>query len=87
MKKRIITLLLTIIIGLSISACSSTSVQNVNDGKQQVSMFVVIENTYDWIVVYHKETKVMYVVSDGDYNHGTFTLLVDENGDPLLYKE
>ena len=31
--------------------------------------------------------KVMYAVSDGTYNHGNFTLLVDANGNPLLYGE
>lgn len=50
------------------------------------SMFVIIEKTGAWNVVYHKETKVMYAVASGVYNVGTFTLLVDREGKPLLYK-
>lgn len=37
-------------------------------------------------IVYHKENKVMYAVSSSGYNAGNFTLLVDENGDPMLYE-
>lgn len=53
------------------------------------SMFVYIQeadgyNNYD--VVYHKDTKVMYVISHGSYNIGTFTLLVNPDGTPMLYE-
>lgn len=34
-----------------------------------------------------KETGVMYAVSNGGYNSGTFTLLVDENGKPLIWED
>ncbi len=49
------------------------------------SMFVEIERTNSWKIVYDIETKVMYVVSYGSYNRGTFTLLTDENGNPKLW--
>jgi hypothetical protein len=29
----------------------------------------------------------MYAVSSGAYNGGTFTLLVDENGKPMLWED
>jgi hypothetical protein len=48
-------------------------------------MFVEIECTATWAIVYHKETKVMYAVSDGRYNRGTFTLLVNADGSPMVY--
>lgn len=51
------------------------------------SMFVLIEETQLWSVVYHRETKVMYVVSCGGYNSGNFTLLVDRFGKPMMYNE
>ena len=38
------------------------------------------------VVVYDKDTMVMYTVSEGKYNSGNLTLLVDENGKPLLYQ-
>lgn len=50
-------------------------------------MFVEIERTDSWKVVYHKETKVMYAVSFGGYNSGNFTLLVNDDGSPMLWKE
>ena len=52
------------------------------------SRFVVVEKNYSWQVVYDKETMVMYAVSDGGsgYNYGNFTLLVDADGKPLLWK-
>ncbi len=37
-------------------------------------------------VVYHVKTRVMYAVSEGFCNHGTFTLLVNPDGKPMLYK-
>lgn len=41
-------------------------------------------NAYD--VVYHKDTKVMYAVSHSCYNIGTFTVLVNPDGTPMLYE-
>lgn len=54
------------------------------------NMFVYIQKAdgytyYD--VVYHKDTKVMYVVSHSSYNIGTFTVLVNPDGTPMLYEE
>lgn len=50
-------------------------------------MFEVVETNQYFTVVYHKETKVMYAVSSNySHNNGVVTLLVDENGKPLLYK-
>jgi hypothetical protein len=50
------------------------------------SRFVVVEQTVNWQIVYDKETLVMYSVSDGAYNYGTFTVLVNSDGKPLLWK-
>lgn len=84
MKKKLITIL---IVGmLSLTACAK--VESVNDNKQnETSMFVEIERTDSWKVVYHKETKVMYAVSFGGYNSGNFTLLVNADGSPMLWGE
>ena len=56
------------------------------DNSHSISRFVVVEEAYRWKVVYDKETLVMYAVSDGAYNIGTFTLLVDAEGKPLKWK-
>lgn len=57
----------------------------VNDGDR--SMFVVIENGVTYRIVYHRDTKVMYAISNGGYNAGNFTVMVDEEGKPLLYQD
>ena len=51
------------------------------------SMFITVESGLDYKVVYHRDTKVMYAVSEGSSNIGTFTLLVNPDGSPMLYKE
>ena len=38
-------------------------------------------------VVYDTRTGVQYWMSSGVHNAGSLTLLVDENGNPLLYNE
>ena len=70
-----------------IAGCNNAKVTTVHDDIASTSMFIEVERSYTWTVVYHRYTKVMYVVSAGNYNYGTFTLMVDENGDPLLYEE
>lgn len=56
------------------------------ESKNLQSMFVVVERCECWNVVYDKNTKVMYAVSDGAENRGTFTELVDKNGQPRLWE-
>jgi hypothetical protein len=47
--------------------------------------FETVYSDWNYEVVYHKQTKVMYVVSIGHNNSGNFTLLVNADGKPLLY--
>lgn len=70
---------------LLLSGCKR--VESVNVNNKDTSMFVIVEVTGTWEVVYHKETKVMYVVSCGAYNAGSFTVLVDADGKPMLWEE
>ena len=48
-------------------------------------MFVEVGKADISRIVYDRETKVMYAISDSRYNRGSFTLLVDENGNPKLW--
>lgn len=66
--------------------CGCRDVESVNTDNTQKSMFVRIETANTWSVVYHRETKVMYVVSCGGYNGGNFTLLINADGTPMLYE-
>lgn len=67
--------------------------QNINPNyshaeQQEESLFVVIEENYedDYSVVYNRKTHVMYAVSMGMRNSGTFTMLVNADGTPQIYK-
>ena len=57
-----------------------------NAEAKETSRFVQVERATSWRIVADKETGVMYAVSCGVYNNGTFTLLVDADGNPLIYK-
>ena len=70
---------------LSLSACSTKQTSEVVKG--ETSRMVYVEETSRYGIVYDKYTKVMYAVSNSGYNYGNFTLLVDANGNPLLYGE
>lgn len=87
MNKFLIKSLAILIIWLSIvfCCCKQETQVEASVGSQE-SMFVIVESTTLWKVVYHKETKVMYTASNSKYNRGTFSLLVDENGKPLLWQ-
>lgn len=63
---------------------STTNDAAVNGGDR--SMFVLIEKTEYYKIVYHHDTKVMYAISNGGYNRGNFTVMVDKYGKPLLYQ-
>lgn len=81
MKKLLVMILLCMVL--------LTGCDNITD-LQESNMFVYIQAgdhtgcCYD--IVYHRDTKVMYVVSHGPYNCGNFTLLVNPDGTPMLYE-
>ena len=83
MKKILSIIAILVLCICTLTACVSTV---ESEPKNEASMFVEVERCASWIVVYHRDTKVMYVVSDGSYNRGTFTMLVDENGLPLIWE-
>lgn len=82
--KRLIVIALVTVMMLSLSACSTKQTREVVNG--ETSRMVYVEETSMYCIVYDKYTKVMYAVSNSAYNCGNFTLLVDANGNPLLYE-
>lgn len=70
-----------VVLVVALAGCSE-----VEDKSSDMSEFVIVENMSTWKVVYHKKTKVMYAVSDGSYNYGTFTLLVNADGTPMIWE-
>lgn len=89
MKRKIAILLLCLISVFSLVGCENRETSGFEEdgyGNSIESMFVIVERQENFEIVYHKATKVMYSISRGHYNYGTFTLLVDENGKPLLWQ-
>lgn len=86
MKKIICALIALVVLVAVLASCSEGAVVEF-EGKdaQNTSMFIEVERTDNWLVVYHKDTEVMYVVSLGTQNRGTFTVMVDRYGFPLIW--
>ena len=84
MKKSI--LIFALLLCLLLCSCGATVTNESDNTSDNTSMFVRVEATYEWWIVYHKDTKVMYAVSIGQYNNGNFTLLVNADGTPMVYE-
>lgn len=74
-----------IVMLLSLSACATKQTREIIEG--ETSRMVYVEETSVYCIVYDKHTKVMYAISNSGYNCGNFTLLVNADGNPLLYDE
>ena len=85
MMKRFSVIFVVLALCLSLCACGgSTTVQR--ESEVLSSMFIMVESVTDnWHVVYHKDTKVMYVISGGSYNRGNFTVLLNPDGTPQIW--
>lgn len=89
MSTKFAVLFWTLVLVFGLAACGYSEMDTTYDMEAEVlppSMFVEIERGNNYRIVYQKETKVMYAISDQSYGEGVFTLLVDENGDPMLYE-
>ena len=85
--KKAIGLIMAVVMAATFAACGSEvekADSSVGDPETK-SMFVVVEDAGTWMVVYHRDTKVMYSVSDSSYNYGNMTLLVNADGTPMIY--
>lgn len=49
---------------------------------KDLSMFETVERTENWKVIYHKETKVMYIIM---IDRGEMEVMVNADGTPQLY--
>ena len=80
--KRLICILM---LSLLLVGCGKSSESDV--AAKGNSRFVCVEEHMSWRIMADRETGVMYVMSCGVYNTGTFTLMVDADGNPLIYRE
>lgn len=71
-----------VVVVLFFVGCDNTN----NSAKADDSIFVTVSCKDPYQIVYDKETKVMYAISNGCNNSGSFTMLVNADGTPKLYK-
>lgn len=83
MKKLVLVFLLAVAV-LIVSGCSDGMDEEPHAGTSK--MFTKVETCGSFEVVYDKDTKVMYVISTGFYNGGNFTMLVNSDGTPKIWK-
>lgn len=87
--KKILALFLALLLCLNLCSCSTSTVEvEVEMPSSNTSMFIKIETfrTPDCekaYVFYHKETKVMYVIS----SDGIATVMLNLDGTPQVYQE
>jgi hypothetical protein len=80
MKRIIVLIALLLLVGCAkVEKAEKTEPVNV-------SRFMTVEDTWQWRIVADRQTGVMYAVSFGGNNIGSFTLLVDADGKPLIYE-
>ena len=89
MKKRILSVILTVGLLFSLTGCNYSTVENEGEAKEEStpSMFVCVEQAATWKIVYHRDTKVMYAISYYGSGSGEFTLLVDADGNPMIWEK
>lgn len=89
-NKKFLTIVICLLLtAFSFTACGNSTVNatDSNNNYNGGNMFTKVKSGLeDFYVVYDNETKVMYAVSDGHYNRGVLTMLVNADGTPKLYK-
>ena len=85
MNKKLVLIVALALLMTILTGCAQTKVESKLT-IETPSVFVVVESTYAYKVVYDRETKVMYTVSDLGHGAGHFTLLVNQDGSPKLWK-
>lgn len=83
--KKALLIVCIVVMCFTLAGCGTTVEKQTQAPNEVKSMFVILEETMSWCVVYDRETKVMYAVSYGTYNGGTFTMLVNADGTPKLW--
>lgn len=81
-------LIMVILLTAILSGCGERTIQNEAKKEQDSynTYFIRISSEYGGDIVYDFRTGVQYWRSNGAYNHGTLTVLLDADGKPLIYK-
>lgn len=83
MKRKLLALALAVGVSVSLSACRMTKTA---DEFPEGGMMTIIDRSTEYEIYVHDETGVMYLVVDG-YNGGHgICVMLDEEGNPLIYR-
>lgn len=88
MRKLIALIAAVLMIASMLVACGENPGENPaadDEAPVKESFFVTVYTDSCYYIVYCKDTRVMYSISDGIYNRGTLTLLVNPDGSPMIY--
>lgn len=86
MKKVILFICMLFCFTFLMTGCSVGEYENAEPTSVDTSCLVFIEKHETFSVCYHRDTKVMYLMSYGSYNLGNFCVMLDQDGKPLLYQ-
>ena len=78
----IIVSIMLMFAGCASTRAEATEIDDAGDG----NTFILVDADYYCWIVYHKDTKVMYAVSRSGYNAGTYTVLVNADGTPMIWE-
>lgn len=79
--------LIAVMLAVGLVACGGQpSAAMVDNSTSLQAQFVKVYECYDYDIVYNAANRVMYAVSSGHDNCGTFTLLVNDDGSPMIWK-
>lgn len=81
--KQIKGFIVCLIVALLLCGCvnSSSQTQTTDIIEKPIGTFIEVERGITYKIVYHRDSKVMYVVSN------TYTQLVNADGTPMLYEK
>ena len=85
MKKKSMILVVVACMIFGLTGCAPEKTINDTDVTGLGQYFVTISNEFCGKVIYDTRTGVEYWMSNGSYNHGTITPLIDADGRPLIY--
>ena len=86
--KRLLLILMTIALYACLFVgCSGSGNPATEKEVSKNSSFIIVEDGAGYYIVYHKDTKVMYTFSTGGSSLGTFCLLVNADGTPMIWED
>ena len=84
MKKLTLILMVFALCACLFVGCSG--MVEVDENHTNESSFVRVEDGDSYWIVYHKDTKVMYIFSTGINNAGSACLMLNADGTPMVWE-